>query len=285
MTAPATSPAEEATLERLAVERRAVEHRALERLALVRGLLAGAEGRLGIVREVSVHAEASGESPSSLRSSSPHPSSPHPSSRPSSVPVARTLPVSEDVAPLLPGRVLRRGIIVAVEGSTSLVLALIARASREGSWAAIVGMPQVGVVAAARRGIDLSRLALVPHPGAEAATVVGACIDGMDVVVLGPRLALGDADRRRLAARARERGAVLVSAGPWTGAHVALTVTRTSWSGLGAGDGRLRSRSLSVARSGRHLGAGDEATVVLDADDAAIFPGRLSQARRGLRLV
>jgi len=251
MTAPATSPAEEV---------------ALERLTLVRGLLAGAEGRLGIVREVAVLEETHEE-------------------RPPSVPAARTLPVSDDVASLLPARVLRRGTVVSVEGSTSLVLALIARASREGSWAAIVGMPQVGVVAAARRGIDLSRLALVPHPGAEAATVVGACIDGMDVVVLGPRLALGDPDRRRLAARARERGTVLVSAGPWTGAHVALTVTRASWSGLGAGDGRLRSRSLAVARSGRHLGAIHEAEVVLDADDAAIFPGRVAQARRGLRLV
>ncbi len=261
MTAPATSPAEDAALERQAHERRA-----LERLALVRSLLAGTEGRLGIVREVAVLGETSGE-------------------RPTSLPPARALPVSDDVAPLLPGRALRWGSVVAVEGSTSLVLALIARASREGSWVAIVGMPQVGVVAAARRGIDLSRLALVPHPGAEAAMVVGACIDGMDVVVLGPRLALGDADRRRLAARARERGTVLVSAGPWTGAHVALTVTRTSWSGLGAGDGRLRSRSLAVARSGRHLGAGDEATVVLDADAAAIFPGREAQARRGLRLV
>ncbi len=271
MTAPATSPAEDAAIERLTLERPV-----LERLALVRGLLAGTEGRLGIVREVSMAGEGS---------SFTQPSSPHPSSPTSSAPAARALPVSDDVAPLLPGRVLRRGTVVAAEGSTSLVLALIARASREGSWTAIVGMPQVGVVAAARRGIDLSRLALVPHPGAEAATVVGACIDGMDVVVLGPRLALGDPDRRRLAARARERGTVLVSAGPWTGAHVALTVTRTSWSGLGAGDGRLRSRSLAVARSGRHLGAGDEATVVLDADAAAIFPGREAQARRGLRLV
>jgi hypothetical protein len=251
MTAPTTSPSEDA---------------ALERLAIVRGLLAGAEGRLGIVRDIAVQ----GEQASSLASS---------------VPPARALPVSDDVAALLPGGILRRGTVVSVEGSTSLVLALIARASREGSWTAIVGIPQVGVVAAARRGVDLARLALVPHPGAEAATVVGACIDGMDAVVLGPRLALSDPDRRRLAARARERSVVLISAGPWTGAHVALTVIRASWSGLGSGDGRLRSRSLAVARSGRHLGAADEVEVVLDADDAAIFPGRVAQARRGLRLV
>lgn len=254
MTAPATSPAEGA---------------ALERLVLARSLLAGAEGRLGIVRDVEVTTSAPGSVPSSLQAAS--------------LPLARALPVSDDVAGLLPGGALRRGTVVSVEGSTSLVLALIARASREESWTAIVGMPQVGVVAAARRGIDLSRLALVPHPGAEAATVVGACIDGMDVVVLGPRLPLGDADRRRLAARSRERGVVLLSAGPWAGAHVSLAVTRASWSGLGAGDGRLRSRSLAVARSGRHLGAADEVEVVLDADEAA-FPGRVAQARHGLRL-
>ncbi len=196
---------------------------------------------------------------------------------------ARALPVSEDVAALLPGGILRRGTVVSVEGATSLILALIARASREGSWAAIVGMPHVGMIAAARRGIDLSRLALVPHPGADAPAVIGACLDGMDAVVLGPRLALSDADRRRLAARARERGVVLVSAGPWTGAHVALTVCRSAWSGLGAGDGRLRSRTVTVARSGRHLGSPDRVEILLDSEPAS-FPGREAQARRSLRM-
>ncbi len=233
---------------------------AQERVVRVRGLLAGVEGRLGIVRDVPVAGEA-----------------------PAHLPPSRALPVSDEVAPLLPGGVLRRGTVVAVEGSTSLVLALIARASLEGAWSAIVGMPHVGVVAAARRGVDLARLALVPHPGAEAAVLAGACVDGMDVVVLGPRLALGDADRRRLAARARERGVVLVSAGPWAGAHVALRASRASWEGLGAGEGRLKSRTLVVSRSGRHLGAPDEATVLLDTE-AAPFPGRAAQARRGLRI-
>jgi hypothetical protein len=177
------------------------------------------------------------------------------------------------VAVLLPGGVLRRGSVVSVEGSTSLVLALLARASREGGWTAIVGLPHVGVVAASRRGIDLSRLALVPHPGIEAPTVVAACVDGMDVVVLGPRLSLSDADARRLAARARERGSVLISAGPHPGTHVALRVVGSEWSGLGAGEGRLRSRTVVVARSGRQMGGVDQVTVTLDVD--ASQPARL----------
>ncbi len=253
------------------------------RVERARALLAGAEARLGVVRDFAVL-------PGGAQGASPGPAS---------VPPARLLPVDSAVAGLLPGEALRRGTVVAVEGSTSLLLALVARASREGGWTAIVGMPEVGMVAAAGRGIDLARLALVPHPGAEAAVAAGACLDGMDAVLLGPRLALSDADRRRLVARARERGAVLLSAGPWTGAHVSLRVARSSWTGLGAGDGRLRARTLTVARSGRHLGAGDQRDVTLDVDaglpqraagpapavgSASRYPGRARQTQRSLRL-
>ncbi|MGW3960160.1 hypothetical protein ACWED2_10075 [Amycolatopsis sp. NPDC005003] len=67
---------------------------------------------------------------------------------------------------------------MSVGGSTALVLALLAEATREGSWAAITGMPEVGVVAAAELGVELDRLALAPNPGAELVAVVSALIDG-----------------------------------------------------------------------------------------------------------
>ena len=175
------------------------------------------------------------------------------------------LPLAPALNELLPTG-LRRGQVVAVEGSTSLVLAMVAEASREGSWAAMIGMPAVGVVAAARRGIELARLALIPHPGSQAPAVAGACIDGMDVVVLGPRLAMSDADRRRLVARARERGGVIISAGPWAGAHVSLVVEGATWSGLGAGDGRLRAREITVAVSQRAGVSRRMVTLTLEAD-------------------
>jgi len=247
-----------------------VETPAAERLAHVRAVLAGAEGRLGIVRDLALVGPDDGGG----------------AGVPATFPAGRTLPLGEEVASLLPGGALRRGTVVSVEGSTSLVLALLARASREGSWAAIVGLPHVGVVAASRRGIDLARLALIPHPGAEAATIAAACVDGMDIVVLGPRLALSDADRRRLAARARERGAVIVSIGPDPATHTALRVLRSEWSGLGAGEGRLKERTVIVARSGRHLGAPEEIAVVLDGDASSLsrlgvtYTERAAEARR-----
>jgi hypothetical protein len=254
---------------------------AAERLARAREVLAGAEARLGVVRDFAfVGPTPVGPAPVGAE--------PGAEAIPGTFPAGRVLPLDDDVAALLPGGVLRRGTVVSVEGSTSLVLAILARASREGSWAAIVGLPHVGVVSAARRGIDLSRLALIPHPGPEAATVAAACVDGMDIVVLGSRLAMSDADRRRLVARARERGVVILSVGPHPATHVALRVLRSEWSGLGAGEGRLKERTLTVARSGRHMGGVDEATITLDSDPARStglnYPGREAQARRALRL-
>lgn len=178
-----------------------------------------------------------------------------------------TLPCADQVAAVLPHG-LRRGEVVAVAGSTSLMLALAARSSQEGAWTAMVGMPQVGVIAAARRGIELSRLALIPDPGAQAAATVGVCLEGMDIVMLGSDLALSHADRRRLMARARERGTVLMATGQWPGAHTTLRVTSQHWSGPGAGDGRLRGRQVSVTVAGRH-GPPRQVPLVLDAQAGA----------------
>ncbi|WP_163187368.1 hypothetical protein [Cellulosimicrobium sp. SL-1] len=163
----------------------------------------------------------------------------------------RVWPVHDALAPLLPLGALQRGTVLAVRGSTSLLLALVARPSRAGAWTAAVGFPAVGLLAAADAGADLDRVVLVPRPGPDAALAISALVDGLDVVVVGPDAALTDPDRRRLAARARERGALLVAAGTWPGAHVALTVTGGGWSGADRGAGWLRRRTLVVERAGR----------------------------------
>lgn len=167
---------------------------------------------------------------------------------------ARLLPVHGSLAGLLPAGGLERGGTLVVGGSTSLVLALLAEASRAGGWSAFVGLPRVGVLAAHELGLDLARLVLVPAPGPDGPTVVAALLDGVDVVVVGD-VALTDADRRRLSARARERDAVLVSTTPWPGAHVTLTAEIAHWDGLGRGEGRLRSRRLTVRGGGRGAAA------------------------------
>ncbi|QUC00540.1 hypothetical protein [Cellulosimicrobium cellulans] len=163
----------------------------------------------------------------------------------------RVWPVHDALAPLLPLGALQRGTVLAVRGSTSLLLALVARPSQAGAWTAAVGFPAVGLLAAADAGADLDRVVLVPRPGPDAALAISALVDGLDVVVVGPDAALTDPDRRRLAARARERGALLVAAGTWPGAHVALTVTGGGWSGADRGAGWLRRRTLVVERAGR----------------------------------
>lgn len=158
---------------------------------------------------------------------------------------------------LFPAGGLRRGSTVAVSGSTSLALALLAGPSQEGAWCAAVGVPWLGAAAAGEMGVALDRLALVPDPGRDWPAVVAALVDALDVVLVAPpaqsRPRAGDA--RRLGARVRERGGVLVALGAWEGADVRLAVTHRQWLGLGDGHGRLRACRMEVVAEGRGAAA------------------------------
>jgi hypothetical protein len=166
--------------------------------------------------------------------------------------VDRLLPVSPVLAPLLPMGGLRRGSTVAVTpGTSSLVLALLAGASAAGAWSAVVGMPGLGALAAAQAGVALERLALIPYPGPEWPAVVAALLDGLDVVVVATPGPVTGRVASRLAARARQRGGVLLPVGRWEGAELTLTAERAVWEGLGAGRGRLRCRELTITARGR----------------------------------
>lgn len=146
---------------------------------------------------------------------------------------------------------LRRGTAIAVRGSVSLLLALMAGASRNGGWCAAVGMPWLGIAAAAEIGVALERLALVPSVGANQAMVLAALIDGMDMVAFAGTTRLHDADTRRLLARARQHGAVLVGLGEWSAAELRLSIVESSWRGIGQGYGRLRARLVTIQLDGR----------------------------------
>lgn len=163
--------------------------------------------------------------------------------------IDRMLPVPPVLHPVLPG--LRRGDTLAVTGASSLVLALLSKASADGAWCVVVGMPGFGGLAAAQAGVALERLALVPHPGVEWPTVVATLLDGVDVVVVAPPGPVADPVRRRLSARARHRGSVLVAHGRWSGTDLTLTAEHGAWEGLGTGHGRLRRRELTVTARGR----------------------------------
>jgi hypothetical protein len=187
----------------------------------------------------------------------------------------RLLPVLPALRPLLPHQGLRRGTTVAVASSAALALALVAGASAAGSWVAAVGLPDLGIVAAAETGIALERLALVPVPGARAwPTVVAAFLDAVDVVLVRSPAGLPAGLARRLAARARERGAVLVPLGAWSEpADLRLAITASDWHGLGQGHGSLLARRVEVVASGRGAAARERRVLLwLPSPDGTIIP-------------
>jgi hypothetical protein len=163
---------------------------------------------------------------------------------------SRMLPVASVLEELFPKGGLRRGGTVAVRGSTSLLFAVLARATETGSWAALVGMPDLGLRAASELGVAVERLALVRHPGADLPRVVAALLDGVDLVAVDPGR-LTATQLHRLSARARHRGAVLLSTGPWPGADLELALEAATWSGLGDGHGHLTTREARVSVRGR----------------------------------
>jgi hypothetical protein len=180
----------------------------------------------------------------------------------------RVLPVAEPLARLLPAGGLRRGSTIALPpapAATSLLLALLAEASAGGAWAAVVGRPGLGLVAAAEAGVRLERLALVPEPGPDLMAVTLALLDGMDVVAVAgaERAGVRAAERQRLAARTRQRGAVLLALGPWPGADLELSCTGARWQGLGAGAGRLGARPVRVRLLGRGIAPGGRSAGLL----------------------
>ena len=173
----------------------------------------------------------------------------------------RVLPVPGELGALVP--TLRRGAVVAVEGemgagSTSVGLRLAAAATAAGEWAAAVEQHgSLGGLAAAEAGVVLERFAVVRRvPPARWAAVVAALLDGVGLVLTEvPRYARAS-DARRLAARARERGAVLVGIGGWPAeAAVRLSAGISAWHGLELGSGVLAARELRVQVEGHGVPA------------------------------
>jgi len=164
------------------------------------------------------------------------------------------LPVPEALSPLFPAG-LRAGGAYRVEGSNTLLLALLAASSAEGSWCGAVGIPELGIEAAAAHGVELERLVLVPSPGRQWLSVVAALVDALGVVAVRPPSAIGEADAARLAARLRQHDSALLVLGPWPRAEAVLRVAEEEWEGIGRGHGHLGARRLRLSLSGRS-GAG-----------------------------
>jgi hypothetical protein len=95
-----------------------------------------------------------------------------------------------------------------------------------GTWCAVVGMRSLGIVAAREAGIDPSRMALIPEPGTDLIAVTSALLDGIDLIALAGTGQLRPTDRQRLAAKGRQRGAVLPPTRLWPGADLRVALAR-----------------------------------------------------------
>ncbi len=173
---------------------------------------------------------------------------PQPGPVPSSTSALRTLPAPVPIAALLPHGGLVRGSTVHISGAASLRAGLIASVTSAGGWAALVGAPDFGLLAATEMGADLARCAIIPDAGDDPVAVAAVLVDGVDVVLLS----LGGADvppsrARAVTARARRNGAVLVvTDGRWPAIDLQLDARVAGYRGLGANGGRITGLDLEV---------------------------------------
>ena len=203
--------------------------------------------------------------------------------RPLTLARTRTLAVPGPLGALLPGRGLRRGTVIGIDGApgagaTSVAFSLAAAATTAGEWVAAIDLTgTLGAEAAAVAGVALDRFPVVhlapsgstsrwaTSSGSTSrwatsrwATLVAALLDGVGLVLAEVPPHVRPADARRLTARARERGAVLVVLGSaWPGVTtVTLIAEGGPWSGADArsetGPGAvLPVRALRVQVAGR----------------------------------
>ena len=179
--------------------------------------------------------------------------------------VIAVLPVLRE---LLPHRGLVRGTTVALGGvgATSLLLALLAEATRQDSWAAVVGLPGLGVAAAQAMGVALQRLVLVPDAGPDIWKVVATLLDGFDLVAVACGGVVSAAVASQLAARARRAGSVLLAMADWPSPAVTIMGRSGRWYGRG----RLRCRQLTVRVTGRASAARPVEAQIWLPDDPAL---------------
>jgi hypothetical protein len=174
-------------------------------------------------------------------------------------------PVLEPLRTLFPREGLRRGAIYQCDSSASLVWSLLAEATTQGIWCALVGMPDMGIAAAEDLGVNVDRLVLVPHPGEQWLSVLGALSDVVGIIALGSVSKPSDRILSTLMGRLREREATLLVGASWPGVEASITVTSHQWEGLGLGHGMLHQHRLSLSFSARHSQTPRRCDLVIDA--------------------
>ena len=176
------------------------------------------------------------------------------------LPLPESSPASGSSPDRVPPIALPRGTVAVLSGARSLSLSMVAAVTAAGGHAAIVGQPDVGLLAAVEMGADLSRLAVIPDPGADPVEVAAVLMDGMDLVVLGLGGRSVPATRARaVVARARQKGCtLLVTGGDWQGASARLEARVSGYEMTGGSGGRPYRDAAGSAGCGWRCGRGGE---------------------------
>lgn len=177
--------------------------------------------------------------------------------RPVTAASSRRLALGAPWDDLVPDGALRRGSTVSVHaapgaGGLTLALSLLAGASSAGHWCAVVGVDDPGVLSMHELGVDLRRVIFVPRPRGAWAEAVADLLDGVDLVVLRTPSRAAHGAARRLSARVRERGAVLVVLSEPNAAwplpvDLSIEILSSHWNA----HSRLQARDATIRVSGR----------------------------------
>ena len=176
-----------------------------------------------------------------------------------------SLPVAKALQPIIPDGVLVRGRTVLCSGDAAMSTALLMASAptQAGSWLAVVGVSDFGLVSACEQGVALQRTVLVTPTSNKKdwTSTVAAVADGFDVVMLEVPREVSESDARRIQTRIQARRNVLVLVE--TSRHttprsvfqpdVVLHTATTSWHGIEHGAGYVQGRHIDVTVSGRRV--------------------------------
>ena len=176
-----------------------------------------------------------------------------------------SLPVAKALQPIIPDGVLVRGRTVLCSGDAAMstALLLVSAATQAGSWLAIVGVSDFGLMSACEQGVALQRTVLVTPTSNKKdwTSTVAAVADGFDVMMLEVPREVSESDARRIQTRIQARRNVLVLVE--TSRHttprsvfqpdVVLHTATTSWHGIEHGAGYVQGRHIDVTVSGRRV--------------------------------
>ena len=176
-----------------------------------------------------------------------------------------SLPIAKALQPIIPDGVLVRGRTVLCSGDAAMstALLLVCAATQAGSWLAIVGVNDLGLMSACEQGVALQRTVLVTPTSNKKdwTSTVAAVADGFDVMMLEVPREVSESDARRIQTRIQARRNVLVLVE--TSRHVTprsvfqpdvvLHTATTSWHGIEHGAGYVQGRHIDVTVSGRRV--------------------------------